>query len=77
MAYVADVADTVYLLFYFILLYFTLFYFILFCFILFCRCSLNLALLWLWHRLAASSPVQPLAQELPCATGTALKNQMK
>ena len=35
------------------------------------------ALLWLWHRLAAAAPIQPLAWELPYATGVALKRQKK
>ena len=35
--------------------------------------SLDLALLWLWHRLAAIVPIRPLAWELSCATGVALK----
>ena len=26
-----------------------------------CRCSLDLALLWLWHRLAAAALIQPLS----------------
>ena len=34
-------------------------------------------LLWLWCRLAPTSPIQPLAWELPYATGEALKNQKK
>ena len=32
-------------------------------------------LLWLWCRLAAEAPIQPLAWEPPHATGTALKRQ--
>ena len=32
-------------------------------------------LLWLW--LAAAAPIQPLAWELPCAVGAALKKQRK
>ena len=39
------------------------------------RCSLDLALLWLWHRPAAAALVQPLAWELPYATSAALKDQ--
>ena len=35
--------------------------------------SSNPALLWLWRRPAAVAPVQPLAWELPYATGVALK----
>ena len=37
------------------------------------RCGLDLALLWLWCRLAAAAPIQLLARELPYAAGTALK----
>ena len=33
----------------------------------------DLVLLWLWHRLAAVALIRPLAWELPCAVGTALK----
>ena len=29
------------------------------------------ALLWLWHRLAATAPIRPLAWEPPYAAGTA------
>ncbi len=32
----------------------------------------DLALLWLWRRLAAVAPIRPLAWELPCAVGVAL-----
>ena len=38
------------------------------------RCGLDLALLWLWLRLAAAAPIQPLAWELPFAVGAALKS---
>ena len=31
-------------------------------------------LLWLWHRLAATALIRPLAWEPPYATGMALKN---
>ena len=41
------------------------------------RCSLDLVLLWLWHRLAAAAPIRPLAWELPNAVGVALKNKNK
>ena len=34
-------------------------------------------LLWLWCRLAAVAPIQPLAWELPYAVGVALKIQKK
>ena len=41
------------------------------------RCSsqmwLRSHLLWLWHRLAATALIQPLAWEPPYAAGTALK----
>ena len=37
----------------------------------------DLALLWLWHRLAATALIQPLAWEPPCAVGVALKSQKK
>ena len=45
-----------------------------------CRCSSDPALLWLWHRPAAVALIQPLAWELPCTLGAALKknkNQKK
>ena len=35
----------------------------------------DLALLWLWHRLAATAPAGPLAWEPPYAAGAALKAQ--
>ena len=38
-----------------------------------CRHGLDLALLWLWRRLAATAPIQPLAWELPYAMGVAIK----
>jgi len=34
-------------------------------------------LLWLWCRSAAEAPIQPLAWELPHATGLALKKKKK
>ena len=40
-----------------------------------CRCGSDPALLWLWCRLAAAAPIQPLAWEPPYATGAALKKQ--
>ena len=40
-----------------------------------CRCSSDLALLWLWHRLAAVAPIQLLAWEPPYPAGAALKRQ--
>ena len=36
------------------------------------RCSSDLALLWLWCSPAAAALIQPLAWELPCATGAVL-----
>ena len=33
------------------------------------------ALLWLWRRPAATTPIQPLALELPYAAGVALKTK--
>jgi len=41
------------------------------------RCSLDLALLWLWHMSAAAAPIPLLAWELPYATGEALKIRKK
>ena len=35
----------------------------------------DLELLWLWHRLVTTAPIQPLAWELPYAMGVALKRQ--
>ena len=40
-----------------------------------CRCSSDLALLWLWHRPAATALIEPLVWEPPCARGAALKRQ--
>ena len=42
-----------------------------------CRCSSDPALLWLWCRPAATAPIQPLAWELPHASGAALKRKKK
>ena len=39
------------------------------------RHSLDLALLWLWHRMAATAPIRSLAWEHPYATAAALKIQ--
>ena len=39
------------------------------------RHSSDLALLWLWYRPAAVAPIQPLAWELPYATGVAPKSK--
>ena len=40
-----------------------------------CKCGLDLVLLWLCHRLTTAALIQPLAWELPCAIGAALKRQ--
>ena len=40
-----------------------------------CICSLDLMLLWLWPRLAATAPIQPLTSEPPYATGADLKSK--
>ena len=40
-----------------------------------CRNGSDVALLWLWCRLAAVAPIQPLAWQPPYATGTAVKRQ--
>ena len=37
----------------------------------------DLSWLWLWHRLAATPPIGPLAWELPYAVGAALKGKKK
>ena len=42
-----------------------------------CRCGSDPVLLWLWCRLAAAAPIQPLACELPYAMGTALEKLRK
>ena len=39
------------------------------------RCGWDLALLWLWHRLADATLIRPLAEELPYATCEALKKK--
>ena len=41
------------------------------------RCGSDLALLWLWCRLAAVAPIQHLAWELPYAAGVALERTKK
>ena len=41
------------------------------------RHSSDLALLWLWPRLAVIAPVWPLPWELPYAVGVALKKKAK
>ena len=40
-----------------------------------CRHGSDLA--WLWHRLAAVTPIRPLAWEPPYAAGAALKSKKK
>ena len=40
-----------------------------------CRHSTDLVLLWLWRSLAAIALIRPLARELPCAAGGALKKK--
>ena len=42
-----------------------------------CRRGSDLALLWLWFRLAAVAPIGPLALEPPYAAGVALKRKKK
>ena len=34
-------------------------------------------MLWLWYRPQIGAPIQPLAQELPYATGVAIKGEKK
>ena len=41
------------------------------------RHGLDVALLWLWCRPAAVTPIQPLTWKLPYATGMALKSRKK
>ena len=41
------------------------------------RCGWDPDLLWLWCRLAAAAPIQPLAWELPQAMGMAPKKKKK
>ena len=41
------------------------------------RHSSDPALLWLWRRLAGTSPIRPLAWETPYALGVALKKKKK
>ena len=38
-----------------------------------CRCGSDPALLWLWHRLAATVPIKPLAWEPPYVMGAPLE----
>ena len=37
------------------------------------RCGSDMAWLWLWHRAAATTPIQSLAWETPYAAGAAPK----
>ena len=41
------------------------------------RCGSDLALLWLWCRLAATAPIGPLAWKPPYAAGAALEKGKK
>ena len=41
------------------------------------RCGSDPTLLWLWRRLAATAPIQPLAWEPPHAVGVALEKTKK
>ena len=41
------------------------------------RCGLDLAMLWLWHRPAATAPIGPVAWEPPYAVGMALERQKR
>ena len=41
------------------------------------RLDLDPALLWLWCKLVATTPIRPLAWELPYAVGMALKSKKK
>ena len=41
------------------------------------RCGSDLALLWLWRRLAATAPIRPLAWDPPYDVVAALKRQKK
>ena len=41
------------------------------------RCGLDTSLLWLWHRLVVTAPIQPLAWEPPNAIGCSPKSKNK
>ena len=41
------------------------------------RCGSDVALLWLWHRPAATAPIRPLAWEPPYTAGMALEKTKK
>ena len=40
-----------------------------------CRQGLDPALLWLWHKPAATAPIRPLAWDVPYAASAALKSK--
>ena len=42
-----------------------------------CSCGSYLALLWLWHRLTAPTPIRPLACKLAYATVVTIKREKK
>ena len=42
-----------------------------------CRCGLDLVLLWLWCRQAATALIESLGWEPPCAVGAAPKRTKK
>ena len=42
-----------------------------------CRCGMDPTLLCLWRRLAAATPIPPLAWEFPYAMGLALKSKIQ
>ena len=42
-----------------------------------CRRGSDVALLWLWRRLAATAPIRPLAWEAPYAMGAAQERAKK
>ena len=41
------------------------------------KCSSDPMLLWLWHKLAATAPIGPLAWEPPYGAGAAQENGKK
>ena len=41
------------------------------------RCGSDPALLWLWHRSAATAPIRPLARKPPYASGAALEKSKR
>ena len=42
-----------------------------------CRCGLDLPLLWLWRRPAATTLIRPLAWEPPYSAGASLEKDQK